>query len=132
MTKIQKILLVEDQEDDQYLAKRNIARRWPDAQILSAFDGQEAIEVLEANKDCLPDLILLDMNMPRMNGLEFLDAWSKLHKLSVPVVVMLTSSDQRTDKEHAQQYCCVRDYIVKPLNKAAVQQIGEMLDDEAA
>lgn len=123
----QKILLVEDQEADQFIAKRNLRKRWPDVEILCALDGEQAIEVLESNMDCLPDLILLDINMPRMNGHEFMNAWSKRHNQSIPVVVMLTSSDQKADKEQAKEYAFVRDYILKPLDKNTVEALGTVL-----
>ncbi len=62
------ILVVEDQEPDQFIAKRNLSRHWPDTTIEVVSDGEEAIEYLDSIPDNLPDLILLDINMPRMDG----------------------------------------------------------------
>jgi len=60
--------------------------------VLQAYDGQEALEVLK-DLDTQPDVIFLDINMPRMNGHEFLEEYSKWDKCSV-VIIMLTSSDK--------------------------------------
>ena len=127
METIDKILLVEDQEDDQFIAKRNIKRCWPDALLLVAGNGEEAIDTLSTMQGPLPDLILLDINMPRMNGHEFLERWAEQHSYDVPVVVMLTSSDQTYDREQSEKYKFVKDYIVKPLDKATVQSLSEKL-----
>lgn len=125
----QKILLVEDQEADQFIANRNLRRRWPDVEIVCALDGKQAIDFLESNMDSLPDLILLDINMPRMNGHEFMSAWSKRHSRNIPVVVMLTSSEQSADKERSKEYGFVRDYILKPLNKTTVESLSTALEN---
>jgi len=123
------ILIVEDQETDQFIAKRYLQKRWPSVKILTALDGRQAIEILESNMQNLPDLILLDINMPRMNGHEFLLEWSKRHHLDIPVVVMLTSSEQVSDKESTQQFSVVKDYLLKPLTKDTVASLEAVLGD---
>ena len=129
MTSPKKVLIVEDQEADQFIAKRNLGRRWPEAELLLAFDGEQAIEILEGNMDSLPDLILLDINMPRMNGHEFLEEWSNRHRSEIPVIVMLTSSELKSDSDRAQQYPFVKDCILKPLNKTTLESLSDVLDE---
>ena len=75
MAEPRKILLVEDSDDDRYITTYVLRKRWPDIEILDAWNGEEAIEVLERCGDAPPDLILLDINMPLMNGHEFLECW---------------------------------------------------------
>ncbi|MEM9171132.1 MAG: response regulator [Pseudomonadota bacterium] len=113
----QKVLLVEDNEDDQYIGRYVIKKQWPHAQIVVAKDGLHAIEVLEEAGMKPPDLILLDINMPRMDGHEFLAAWYGERGLHIPVVVILTSSEQAQDKQRTSQYSCVSDYLIKPLTQ---------------
>ncbi|MFC0261053.1 response regulator [Fontibacter flavus] len=71
----------------------------------------------------LPDqgfTILLDINMPEMNGWEFLDELSKMELLSYIEVIMLTSSVDESDKQLARKYPLVVDYLTKPLNADAI------------
>jgi len=132
------ILVVEDQEPDQYIARRNLSRQWPNATIKVAFDGEEAIDYLQSGLEKLPDLLLLDINMPRMNGHEFLEFWSKQNRGIIPMVVLLTSSDQELDKQRAMKYPFVKDYMLKPLDKSTVASLNgilrreDMQDDDAA
>lgn len=123
------ILVVEDQEPDQFIANRNLSRQWPDVNIVTVSDGEEAIEYLESGLEMLPDLILLDINMPRMDGHAFLAEWSKLHNTNIPVVIMLTSSEQESDKKSSMGYHCVKDYLLKPLNKKTVQSLDAILSE---
>lgn len=118
------ILLVEDNDADQYIAEYVIGKKWPACRVSIASDGEEAIELLGTLKDNLPDLILLDINMPRMNGHEFLETWFKSKELEVPVVVMLTSSEQQADKEKADAFHCVKDYLIKPLDATGLEQMN--------
>src|SRR6476661_5513085 len=77
--------------------------------VLKAFDGQNAIDLLETrrqNKEPLPDLMFIDVNMPRMNGFEFLKEFSHLKQIhteyqAIYPVCMLSSSDAERDKTKA-------------------------------
>lgn len=122
---VKNILIVEDSEPDQFLNKAILNRGQPKMNIMQAYDGVEALEFLEETHD-RPDLILLDINMPRMNGHEFLKAYTERFNAVPPVVIMLTSSDQERDKQDALQYPCVVDYLLKPLNFDHVEKFSKL------
>lgn len=110
----QSILIVEDSEIDQYLAKYMIEKFYTDINVLQAYDGEEAISLLKSLSQ-QPKLILLDINMPRMNGLEFLDEY-EASQIDKTTVVMLTSSFQNSDKNKCMAHTTVKKYLHKPLD----------------
>lgn len=125
---MRRILLVEDNEGDQFLGKFAIESVHPDIKIFVASDGREAIEILN-DMEIDPDLILLDINMPRMNGHEFLKVFTEDNSRVIPVVVMLTSSDQQKDKDQAFTYKCVKDYLLKPISEEDILAIEKIVLD---
>ena len=120
------ILVVEDQEIDRKVAARILRKVWPATAVLEARDGEEAIKTLEHCGSAMPDLILLDINMPKMSGHEFLESWFTGRGNEIPVVIMLTSSNSPTDRERASRFPCVRGYIVKPITRALAEQLTEL------
>ena len=119
------ILIVEDNTADQFLSKSIISSKRPDVEVHIASDGQEALELL--NDGLSVDLILLDINMPRMNGHAFLEAFSDNNKKEIPVIVMLTSSDQEYDKSNALAYKCVKDYLLKPIKPETMDRLENIV-----
>jgi CheY-like chemotaxis protein len=106
--------------------------------VLTAADGTDAIAMFELYETSRkqhgelfpPLLILLDINMPMMNGFEFLQRYQSLTETDerVPktsVVLMLTSSAELKDKKTAKSFAAVKDYIVKPLTEECATQIAE-------
>lgn len=95
------ILLVEDEPADAYLVKTAIAENRILAELYHARDGREALEYLQHQSVRFaeaprPNLILLDLNMPRMDGREFLAAIKQQPDLhDIPVVVLTTSEAER-------------------------------------
>ena len=110
---LSEFVVIDDDEADQIIAERAIRSYNPDSVIHRCRDGIEALERL-ATLAAPPDLIFLDINMPRMNGHDFLQAYSA-QAYSAPTVVMLTSSNQAKDRERASAYACVIEYLEKPL-----------------
>lgn len=113
--KVEVAMIVDDCEGDQFLTKMELEEYNPAIDIHQAYDGQEALEQLE-NMERQPDIIFLDINMPRMDGLEFLQEYRKRGEHSA-VVAMLTSSDQHSDIQTALQYDFVRRYCTKLLSR---------------
>lgn len=112
------ILLVEDEPADAHLVKVALREGRIDCCLHHVVDGIEALEYLRQQQSTaasppLPDLILLDLNMPRMNGREFLAAVKADQQLAaIPVVVLTTSAVER-DVAAAYQLGAAG-YITKP------------------
>lgn len=123
--KIGSILVVVDDENDQFICEYTIRRFDPAIRILKAFDGAAALDVL---RGATPDAIILDINMPVMNGFEFLDRYAAEFEVHAPVVAMLTSSHLGKDRERAMQYAFVRSYFEKPLTAEHLRVMAELLE----
>lgn len=116
-------LIIDDSPADCFLTKRCIKKINPSAEILEASDGREGLEILETHGASV-DLILLDINMPRMNGHEFIQEYNGTYgEHQGPVVVMLTSSDQQSDKSRALAFEFVKNYVLKPLSPDDMQSV---------
>lgn len=110
------ILLIDDDEIDIELVRRALKRAHIDNPLHVAFDGTEALEVLrgqnENRKLKQPCMILVDINMPRMNGLEFLQELRGDNALKDNIVFMLTTSADTQDKKKAYQMN-IAGYVLK-------------------
>ena len=113
------ILLVEDDELDVMSVQRSLQKLDIPYDLYTAFNGIEALQLLRGESDKpvmeqLPDIVLLDLNMPRMNGLEFLAAVrADLRWKEIPIYVMTTSGEQ-SDRS-ATEELGVSGYLVKPM-----------------
>lgn len=109
------ILLVEDDELDVISVTRSLKKMESDYELHTAYNGIEALALMKAPPNLRPDVILLDLNMPRMNGLEFLKILRKDDELKhIEVFVMTTSADS-IDREDTTALG-ISGYIIKPLN----------------
>ena len=109
------ILLVDDDEVDVMTVKRAFAKANIVNQMFVATDGVQALEMLR--NDGIPPqrrLVLLDLNMPRMNGIEFLNEVRRDPALQSLTVVVLTTSNEDRDRVEAYQLN-VAGYLVKPV-----------------
>jgi CheY-like chemotaxis protein len=123
--KIHSILVVDDDENDQFICEYTIRKFDPSIRVIKAFDGTEALDVLRRET---PDAIILDINMPVMNGFEFLDRYAEEFEVHAPVVAMLTSSHLGKDRERAMQYAFVKSYFEKPLQADHLRVMAELLE----
>lgn len=105
-----KIMLVDDKDVSNFIMRKFIEIRKPDATIKEFTDPTEAFENIN---DFNPDIIFLDLNMPIMNGWQFLDQM-KVNKQSEKVAI-LTSSTSNEDMEKSNDYGNVINFYVKPL-----------------
>ncbi len=125
------ILLIEDNPDDAFLASRIIRKVCSD-EILVARDGEEASELLQRmtgdGSYRLIRLVLLDLKLPKISGLDLLQAIrtsDELHSLSVAV---LTSSDNEMDQERCFELG-VLDYLYKPMTADRLESLLRRRED---
>ncbi|MGZ0016156.1 response regulator [Yeosuana sp. AK3] len=113
MTNSLKILLIEDDMIEVMKLKRVISSLKLNHQIIEANNGEEALKLLE-QKDRLPDIILLDLNMPKISGIEFLSILKKdVHLRYIPTII-LTTSNNRNDLLECFKIG-IAGYVLKPL-----------------
>ncbi len=111
------ILLVEDDNVDVMTVKRALKDLNIKNQLVSTANGEEALEYLKNNDKNKPGIILLDLNMPKMNGIEFLTIVKADETLKkIPVIVLTTSSHQQDIAESFK--FSVAGYIVKSVDYA--------------
>lgn len=108
---LRKILFVDDDQDVHMIVKLCL-REIPNLEFRSAFSGQEAISI---SQEFLPDLILLDVMMPKMDGIETLRALKQIPSLKNTAVVFLTAKAVRSEVENFLKYGVV-EVITKPFD----------------
>lgn len=130
MKRLHTILLVDDDAPTLFLNKLVIQDLNCTDRVLTAENGRQAIDMLTEKKDdgfLCPDLILLDINMPIINGWEFMDKYQTLsakQKAKI-VVVMLTTSLNPDDRSRAESIEDIKDFVSKPLDEITLKDIIE-------
>ncbi|MDA8017953.1 MAG: response regulator [Thermoanaerobaculia bacterium] len=122
------LLLVEDDEVDVLTVRRALKDLEVANELLVASNGEEALEILRnRGQEPKPALVLLDLNMPRMNGLEFLrQARSESLVHGIPVVVLTTS---RQDQDILEGFeLAVAGYMVKPVDYRKFVEVMATID----
>jgi CheY-like chemotaxis protein len=129
MTPLSCILLVDDDQTNNFLNQTLLKRLGVAERLLVALDGQQALNQLQEH--CVPPtptcpaLILLDVNMPGMNGIQFLESYQHLPlaRQRAIVIVMLTTSLHPRDVERVEQLQMADGFISKPLTAEKVDGI---------
>jgi len=121
------IVLVEDNADDEALTLRALKKRGIVNEIMVLRDGVEALEFLLDPNRTLPHLVLLDLKLPRLNGLEVLQQLRREARTALLPVVILTSSNE--DRDLIEGYRLgANSYVRKPVDfvqfSEAVHQLG--------
>jgi CheY-like chemotaxis protein len=115
MTPNQHILLVEDDDIDAMTVRRTLGELGASNPLDRATDGERALAFLRDPSNPRPGLILLDLNMPRMNGIEFVTEIKRDPHLRIIPVVVLTTSSEEGDRIAAFSNS-VAGYMVKPVD----------------
>jgi len=130
MEKLINILLVEDDQLDAIDIRRSLDKMKIFYQLHVAKNGEEALEMLNGEQHLQPDVALIDINMPKMNGFEFLTAIRKEERWKELKTFIITTSDEKIDRETAAALG-VSGYIIKPLklnNATSLDAFNLMID----
>lgn len=121
MKKFNNVYIIDDDKVFHFIIKKLFIKSKLDINPSFYFNGQEAIEEIRNNISLgipLPDLILLDINMPIMDGWQFLDEFRKTNKGNdkKTTIYLISSSDSISDMNKAKEYeDQIKDYILKPM-----------------
>ena len=127
------ILLVDDDEINNFISIKLIKKALLTSEIMACLNGKFAIDQLmdiqKHDIDKLPDYIFLDINMPIMNGWEFLDEYKRLNidPMGKIKIFIISSSVFSNDINRAKSYPVVKSFISKPLS---VEKIKELFETE--
>lgn len=125
MQQANSVLLVDDDPASSYLGHFLLKKLGVFKHITLKSNGKEALDFLKAcEQDEFPDLILLDINMPLMDGFEFMENFQLLPLVVPARVVMLTSSVSEKDVQAAERFQ-IKDFINKPLTKEKLARLME-------
>jgi len=123
------VLLIEDNEADVGLTTAAFRDALVDAHVYVARDGDEALALLQGKDTIRPDLVILDLGLPKGNGFEVLEAMKADDKLKTIPVIVMSGSDRSEDQARAYKLQAAA-YIVKPADKdkyfAAIRSIKEL------
>ena len=128
MLKMKSLLLVEDDSIDAMTIKRAVDHTGEIEQIIHCVNGEDGLAYLRDEGNEMPFLIMLDLNMPRMNGLEFLEAVKNDHELCRIPVVVLTTSTNSCDIDGTFSHS-VAGYMVKPIDYDKLVNIIKTIND---
>lgn len=133
MSKLIKILLVEDDQLDVIDIRRTLEKMKIIYHLQVAKNGEEAVSMLQSaedKKESLPDVALIDINMPKMNGLELLEVIRNKPEWKNLKCFIITTSDEQPERAAAARLG-VSGYITKPFklnNTASIDSFNLMID----
>lgn len=128
MRRVNNMYVIDDDKIYHFLLKNLFKQNNIDVNPMFFSNGQDAIESIKQNKDTgnLPDLILLDVNMPIMDGWQFLEEYSKLSGslTKMSTIYMISSSNDEQDINKAKNFSTiVKEYFLKPICKEDLEKI---------
>lgn len=126
------ILIIDDDEINNFIAAKLIDKIPPKARVSTRLNGQDGIDFIKlcvGNEANLPDIIFLDINMPIMNGWEFLEEYEIIKdKFTKKVIInMLSSSVYNDDISKSKTFSTVNKFISKPLTIEKIQDLYSSL-----
>jgi|TARA_B110000908_G_scaffold170608_1_gene230688 CheY-like chemotaxis protein len=121
-----KVAIIDDDEIFQFTTKIKFEKLGLVEDVMIFNDGEEAMQFIQSgNKEDMPEILLLDINMPIVDGWDFLELFEKVpkEKKQMMEILMLSSSINPDDVKRAEANAYVVDYITKPISDADVKKI---------
>jgi CheY-like chemotaxis protein len=131
MKKIELAYIIDDDEIIIYLTNKLIMKSDFCQSIETFTEAERALERLTLaaqTGENIPDVILFDLNMPQMNGWEFIEAFKKINFGKEVPTFIFTSSIDPNDKQRSFQYTEIKDFITKPLTLQKLDKILRLID----
>lgn len=130
MILLHNILVIDDNEMDNYITKRFLEKHRIADEVTvktSAMEGLQYLDELQRSAKYFPEVILIDVNMPAMNGFEFLEHFNHYPRRlnGKCCVFVLSSSPDPKDIHKAKRMRFVKDYFVKPLTSDKIEMISK-------
>jgi len=122
---VKNVLLVDDDKISNFINSKVLSRTGMVKELHTAMNGKEALDhINKSGTKWSPDVIFVDLNMPVMDGFQFIEAFSKLDhsKTDKVKLVIVTSSEDPEDMARARSLG-VKDYLVKPMKEADILRI---------
>jgi CheY-like chemotaxis protein len=126
MDKTTTIAIIDDDKIYHVLTRRIIESSNVADKILEFYDGQEALVYMLENQNSpenLPDLIFLDIQMPFVDGWQFLDQYVNLEMPKPITVYIVSSSISSLDHDKSRQYKVIKNFLIKPFNRDKVLDV---------
>ncbi len=125
-----KLCIIDDDNLYKLLLKKTICKLEIDTQVISFSNGEEALKGLfdfNSNSESLPDIILLDINMPVMDGWEFMEHYlTQKNKFAKDITIYIASSSIASqDIEKSKTFKEISGYLVKPIYKDTIKSLLE-------
>ncbi|TVZ16799.1 response regulator [Maribacter sp. MAR_2009_72] len=129
------ICIVDDDEIYQFTMAATLKAFNSVKKIIAFKDGLEAMDFMLdnlSNEKELPDIIFLDINMPVMDGFQFMEEYVKIHpKVGKKIIIyMVSSSVDEVDIERAKKISQISDYIIKPIRETQLKNILAQLEED--
>ncbi|HWB83074.1 MAG TPA: response regulator [Bryobacteraceae bacterium] len=121
------LLVVEDNPTDTILLKRALSEHGVNYEMIVLEDGEEAVEYLDKDEGARePDLIIVDLNLPKLDGIEVLKRYRSSSRFAETPVAILTSSDSPSERRRAENIG-INAYLRKPIELDAFLALGATL-----
>jgi CheY-like chemotaxis protein len=118
--------IIDDDKIFTFVLKKIIEKNNHFKQVVDFKNGEDVLEILSSKSDS-PDIILLDINMPVIDGWQFLERLEDLPNKKEYKIFIMSSSIDKNDIEKSKTYSTVKDFISKPINEEKLRRIIEFL-----
>jgi CheY-like chemotaxis protein len=122
------VMLIDDNKIDNFVTLKILEKAWHGSRFIVVSTAKEALKMLDSSMEeleSIPDIIFLDINMPALNGFDFLSRYEKLPDYITKKckIVVLTSSEKDEDMSDMMKNKFVIQYLSKPLTNEALSQV---------